>query len=245
MASIVLGWTECKSYLETIGPGLGHPERPRSCPYCEGEGVWYDGWRTVFCVVVADGVSHRFDDGLALQRIVCSECCRSWTLRPSFLYPHRSFEPDVAEAAALAYLGEPSATYEGVGAAFGCSARSVWRWVGWPVGLLVAGEFVAQAARFSGSGNCAALIPRVVPQDHEKAYSPERSAVLLRAFQGLSAVAIWARAQLVPPQDPSPLRFWLTLRFLAVREVHYLVRAIQSPPLPVDETGPPRIDRRA
>lgn len=128
--------------------------------------------------------------------------------------------------------------------AFACSPRSVWRWVGWIAGLLAAPQLLAEAEGLCGTGLSAGLIPRSVPQDHAKAYSPERASVLLAGFQGLTAVALWSRAQPVPPEDESPLRFWLVQRFLAFRRIEHLVAPRQSPPLPVEETGPPRVDRR-
>lgn len=89
------------------------------------------------------------------------------------------------------------------------------------------------------------MIPRSVAEDHGKAYSAERRGVLLAAFQGLAALAVWSRAQPAPPADPSPLRFWLHDRFLAFRLIERLVARHQSPPLLVEETGPPRLDRRS
>lgn len=244
MASIDLGWAGFKSYLEVIGPGRGRPERPRACPFCDGERVWFDGWRCVFAVVLADGTPHRFADGLWVQRVCCGRCGTSWPLRPSFLYPHRSLEPDVAESAALAYLGGAGSSYAEVAAAHGCSARTVWRWIGWIAGLVVVGELLAEAERLTGAGQAAALIPRTVPEDHAKARSAGRERLLLAALQALVALAVWARAQPVPPDEPSPLRAWLTARFLAFREIHRLVPRAASPPLPGDSTGPPRLHRR-
>lgn len=239
MASIGLGWSEFKTYLASIGPGVGRPDRPCACPFCDGAVVWFDGWRLVFGVVLADGKPHRFDDGLWLQRVVCAACDRSWTLLPPFLYQSRSFEPDVAEAAGFSYLSEPEATYEKVGQAFGCSGSTVWRWVGWISGLLAARALLAEAERLSGSGQSVALMPREVPADHRKAYSPERERALLEAFEGLCALAVWSRAQPTPPLDPSPLRSWLVERFQAFREVHRLAPANPSPPLEGRPTGPP------
>jgi len=239
VASIVLNSTEFKSYREQIGPGLGRPERPAQCPLCDGVRIWFDGWRFVFCVVLADGVPHRFEDGLPLQRVKCAVCKRAWTLRPAFLYPHRGFAPDVSEAAVLSYLSRPEATYKETGQAFGSSARSVWRWVGWSAGLVKAPAVLAEAERLGGSGQSASLVPREVPQDHPKAYSPERERTLVDAFQGLVALAVWSRAQPLPPNDSSPLRFWLAERFRAFRELHRLVPRHPSPPLPVEGTGPP------
>jgi len=245
VASIVLGSAEFKSYQERIGPGLERPERPAQCPFCDGVRIWFDGWRLVFCVVLDDGIPHRFEEGLPLQRVKCAVCHRSWTLRPAFLYPHRTFAPDVPEAAALSYLSRPESTYKEVGRAFGCSARSVWRWVGWSAGLSKAPAVLAEAERLSGSGQSASVVPREVAQDHPKAYSPERGRTLLAAFQGLVALAVWTRAQPIPPDDPSPLRFWLAERFRAFRELHRLVPRNSSPPLPVEGTGPPGIQGRA
>jgi hypothetical protein len=99
---------------------------PDECPFCDGEGIWLDGWRLVYCVVLLDGTPHRFDDGLPLQRVVCTICHVSWTLHPAFLYPHRSLEPDVMEAAGLKYLSDPASTYEKTAKDHGCSPRSVW-----------------------------------------------------------------------------------------------------------------------
>jgi transposase-like protein len=245
VASIALGWAEFKSYLAEIGPERGRPERPSECPFCDGGRVWFDGWRWVFCAVLEDGAVHRFDDGLPLQRVVCASCGVSWTLRPAFLYPHRSFEPDVVEHAGLAYLTDPAATYSRTAREHGCSPRSVWRWVGWLGRVVQARVLLAEAERLSGAGQSAALIPREVPQDHVKARSAARAATLLATFQVLCALVVWSRAQPAPSPDPSPLRSWLVERFLAFRELHGLTTVPSSPRSPEDSTGPPRIHRRA
>ena len=194
MASIVLGSAGFKSYQEAIRPGRGRPERPRACPFCDGERVWFDGWRRVFAVVLADGTPHRFADGLWIKRVCCADCGTSWPLRPAFLCAHRSLEADVAEAAALAYLSEAGATYAAVASEYGCSARTIWRWVGWIAGLVAIGELIAEAERLTGAGEAAAIVLRAVPRDHAKALSPERGRTLLAAFQALVALAVWARA---------------------------------------------------
>ena len=245
MASIVLGWSEFKSYVAQIGPGRRHPELPVECPFCDAELIWLNGWRVVFCVVLLDGTPYRFADGLPLQRVVCARCHVSWTLRPTLLYPHRLLQPDIVEAAGFRYLGDPAATYEETARAYGCSPRSVWRWVGWLAGVVQARALLAEAERLSRAGQSASLAPREVPQDHAKARSPGRAAVLLAAFQALCALAVWTRAQPAPPEDPSPLRFWLVGRFRAFRELYFLAGGHSSPPSPEDCTGPPRVHRRA
>lgn len=244
MASIVLGWTDFKVYEAEIGPGRESPNRPEQCQFCDGAKVWFDGWRRVCCVVIDDGgESHGFEDRLFLRRCCCALplCGRSWTLRPAFLYPHRHLEPDVAEASALAYLSAPGASYRWIGETYGCSGRTVWRWVGWLAGIISMSALLAEAEQLSGTGQSAALIPAAVPQDHPKAHSAERAMLLLCSLQGLVALAVWARAQPLPPCDPSPLRFWLTEQFRTLRKIHRLGPGHLSPPLPRYSTGPPTL----
>lgn len=112
---------ELKSYLETVGPGLARPTRPSRCPAC--------------------------NEGLNLQRTRRAACAVTWTLHPTFLYPHRSFAPDVAEAGALAYLRDQDATYERTAKAFVCSACSVRRWVGWIAHLITAALVLTEVER--------------------------------------------------------------------------------------------------
>ncbi len=102
---------------------MGRPPRPASCVSCEGARIWFDGWRIVHPIVLDGGQRRRFDEGLPLQRVTCSACDQSWTLRPPWLYPQRTFEPDVAEAAAHAYLVGPGATYADTGEALGMPHR--------------------------------------------------------------------------------------------------------------------------
>jgi hypothetical protein len=172
--------------------------------------------------MLADGGPYRFDDGLWLRRCRCARCHTRLVIQPSFLYPHRSYEPDLVEAAGIAYLHAPEATYAKVAAVYRCSARSVWRWVSWLALLVSVSALLSEVERHVGGGHSANLIPREVPQVHRKARSVKRAATLLVALQTLSALALWSRAQTAPPLDPSPLRFWLGDRFRRFREIHRL-----------------------
>jgi hypothetical protein len=167
---------------------------------------------------------------VALQLVRCArrECRRSWTLRPPWLYPHRSLEPDLAEAAALAYLLDPRMTYTAVAAAFGCAWITVWRWVGWLAALVAPATLLAHAARIAAPGGAEPrALPRAVPAA-ARARSTARAQVVLQAAQVLVALAVLHRAQPEPPADPSPLRWWLVGEFLAVRRVARLT----APPAP-------------
>lgn len=189
-------------------------------------------------MLVEDGRAERIDEGLPLQRVACAACWLSWTLWPPFLYPARQFSPDVNEVAALAYLSDAHATYVEVGQRYGCSWTTVWRWVA-RLGRLVAPEEVMAAiVRTAGDTPALDLVPRAVPQDHEKAYSPERAEILLRAYRTLVLICLLARALCVPPSDPSPLRWFLwtqqRLRGPAGRR-----DTARSPAFHIDRRGPP------
>jgi len=216
--SIAPTWCDFKTYGEAIGPGRGRPARPGQCVFCDGERVWFNGWRRVLITLLVDGQPHRPDDWVPLQRVRCGrrECGRSWTLRPAWLYPHRSFEPDVAEAAALAYLLPPHATYAAVALAIGCAWITVWRWVGWIAGLVAPAALLARAARLDSAGADPAVLPREVSAA-ARARSVARARAVEQAAHVLVALALWHRAQPEPPADPSPLRWWLVTEFLAAR----------------------------
>ena len=242
MSSIALASPEIKSYAESIGPGRGRPPRPSACtrPTCPSKRIWYDGWRLVFVTLLVEGQPVRLDEGLWLQRVACASCWTSWTLRPAFLYPHRSYTPDVVEAASLAYLSAADATYAKVAARFACSWTAIWAWITSLSRFTDPAAVVGEAARLAPSAASVELMPRVVPQDHVKGRSAERQAALLRVLQLLTALIVLARAQSVPSADPSPLRSYLVVAFLASRRRALVTRAGWSPAIDVAHRGPPR-----
>ncbi|MBI3108963.1 MAG: hypothetical protein HYY95_25895 [Candidatus Rokubacteria bacterium] len=224
--SIALAWCDFKTYCEEIGPGRGQPPRPAQCVFCDGLRVWFNGWRRVLPTLLVDGRPHRPSEWVALQRVRCARgaCGRSWTLRPPWLYPHRSLEPDIAEAAALAYLLDPHTSYAAVATAVGCAWITVGRWVGWLAALVGPGTLVAAAARVGATGGAEpGLLPREVPAA-ARARSTARARTVRQAAQVLGALALLHRAQPEPPADPSPLRWWLLAEFLAFRRLALLTR---------------------
>jgi transposase-like protein len=194
----------------------------------------------VFSVVLAEGgQAQRLDEGLPLQRVACARCWKSWTLWPAFLYPRRQFSPDVSEAAALAYLATPGATYVKVGARFGCSWTSVWRWVGWLGRLTAPEDLLAAIVRLVPDSPAIDLVPRDVPQDHDKAYSAERAALLLGGLRTVVLICLLWRALPTPPADPSPLRWLLWVQFRAFPRPIGLGEGVASPAFHIDRRGPP------
>jgi hypothetical protein len=223
--SIAPTWSEFKTYSAAIGPGHGRPARPAVCPFCDGRRVWFNGWRRVLITLLVDHQPHRPAEWVPLQRVRCAQrpCRRGWTLRPAWLYPHRSLEPDLAEAAALTYLLDARATYMSVATTFGCSWVTVWRWVGWLAALVPPAALLAQAARLHARGADPAGLPRTVAAS-TRARSAARARTVLQAAQVLVALALLHRAQPEPPADPSPLRWWLVAEFLVFRRIAWLTR---------------------
>lgn len=139
----------------------------------------------------------------------------------------------------LAYLTAAGATYTKVAARFGCSWTSVWRWVGW-LGLVYRPEELLAAVVRRDSGSPALeLVPRQVPQDHDKAYTPERAALLLTALRTTVLVAVLARTLSAPPADPSPLRWLLGVEFRSFPRPIGLRERARSPAIHIDHRGPP------
>jgi hypothetical protein len=52
--SIALAWCDFKRYCDEIGAGREQPARPAQCVFCEGERVWFNGWRRVLPTLVVD-----------------------------------------------------------------------------------------------------------------------------------------------------------------------------------------------
>jgi hypothetical protein len=229
MSSFVLPWIEIKPDCESIGPGLGRPYRPERCQLCGHGGVWFNGWRLVLIVVLMRGGATRLLRDLPLQRVKCASCRRSWTMMPAFMSRRRVFAADVNEAAGLAYLSDPKASYRRVAALFGCSHSVVWMWVGWLAMLETPRVLVAEATRLDPMSPAVDQIPREVPEAHPKARSKRRARALLRTYQLLVALVCWMRARPVPTADPSPLRSRLVELFHAFPPVTLRGRPLDSP----------------
>lgn len=194
----------------------------------------------MYVTVLVEGEAVRLAEGVWLQRVACSACWKSWTLRPRWLYPHRSYAPDVVEAASLSYLTEANATYAAVSTRYGCSWTAIWTWISALAGMEEPAALLAEAARLQPAAPTVELIPRAVPQSHPKGRSPERQSLLLRVLQFLAALVVLGRTHDVPSADPSPLRGHLVLAFLHRRDRALVTRPGWSPTIDVVHRGPPR-----
>jgi hypothetical protein len=138
----------------------------------------------------------------------------------------------------LAYLQNPSATYARISKQYECSLTMLWGCIGWLSQLAEPAAIVAEAVQLDPSLPIAEQIPHSVPQDHVKGRSPKRQNVLLHALQFLVAILALARAQAVPPSDPSPLRWFLSGQFLLFRRKAFTTRPGWSPAIEVVQRGP-------
>jgi hypothetical protein len=115
----------------------------------------------------------------------------------------------------------------------------VWRWVTWLGRLTPPEEVLATILILDAASPARDLVPRAVPQQHQKAYAPARAAVLLQAYRTLVLLCLLARGLRCVPADPSPLRWFLWAAFQTVPRPIRLRDRARSPPFDIDGRGPP------
>ena len=69
---------------------------------------------------------------------------RSWTVYEEQAYPHRTFPPAVVAAAMAEFLVGGEASLAVVAEHWGCSVRTLARWVGWICGLMTVAELIRE-----------------------------------------------------------------------------------------------------
>ena len=108
------------------------------CPCCHLLGCW-DGRRLLKrqAKLAQDGSLEWIEDFWRLRaRCLTPECSlRSWTCYEVQGYPHRTFPPAVVAAAVAEFLVLGMASLALVAEHWGCSTRTLARWVGWIAGL--------------------------------------------------------------------------------------------------------------
>lgn len=115
-------------------------QEPRPCcPEC-GKPGHRNGWRLVKrqAKVTAAGVLE-WVTGLWRPRALCPnpDCpVRSWTIYEEQGYPHRTFPPSVAVAAAAELLFRGEQAMVDVAARWGCSPWTLVRWLEWICGIV-------------------------------------------------------------------------------------------------------------
>jgi hypothetical protein len=110
--------------------------KPEHCIYCQGKAVSWRGFRLrTASALVDDGEGSEvvYHHDIANRRVKCATagCGRSWTLRPPGIFPRRHYQLCVVAAATSQYLHQGQASQEAVAAAYGCSRRSLGRWLTW------------------------------------------------------------------------------------------------------------------
>ncbi len=120
---------KCQQYFETVA-------KPECCIYCAGVAVHWRGSRQRAASFLVEGqecpqVAYLHDIACRLVECGTAGCGRSWTLRPPGIFPRRHFQLCVVAAATSQYLHQEQAGQEAVAAAYGCSRRSLGRWLLW------------------------------------------------------------------------------------------------------------------
>jgi len=206
-----------------------------ACPLCHLPGC-RDGCRSVKrqAKVAQDG-SLGWVEGLQRPRARCRnpDCCmRSWTLYEDQGYPHRTFPPAVVAAAIAEFLAGGEASLAVVAAHWGCSNRTLARWVGWIDGLTTVAELAMACWRQDPSG----MPPPMGRTDQDPGPSPagvalwrSRLAVVRRLVILCEWLARLCRDQGVPLERGPGLGGLLRHQFDRFRRVCWLT--LESPAL--------------
>lgn len=112
-----------KRYYETV-------EKPAKCIRCAANRIGWNGSRARSAsVLVADKVEYIAE--VRCRRVKCSECGKSWTLRPPGLCAHKHYQLCVIAKATSALLFEPQTTLSAIAHRVGCARRTIGRWLRW------------------------------------------------------------------------------------------------------------------
>ena len=212
------------------------------CPLCHCPGCG-DGWRFVKrqAKVASDG-SLEWAEGFWRPRVRCSnpECpMRSWTIYEEQGYPHRTFPPAVASTAIAEFVVRGEVSLAAVAEHWGCSMRTVTRWVGWICGLMTVTELTRACWAQDPSG-----MPPPLGRADQDPLPPEAGVARWRSQLALvaSLVALFewlarlCRTQGVPLEDGPGLGTLLRHQFDRFRRVCWMIRS--SPPLHFDGLSP-------
>jgi hypothetical protein len=212
------------------------------CPLCHCPGCG-DGSRLLKrqAKVAPDGTLE-WVEGIWRPRFRCCnpDCpMRSWTGYEEQGYPHRTFPPAVAAAAVAEFVVGGELSLAAVAEHWGCSMRTLTRWVGWLCGLMTTAELMRVCWAQDPSG----MPPPLARADQDQA-PPEAGVALWRSqlalAKSLAALFEWlarlCRKRGVPLEKGPGLGALLRHQFDRFRRVCWMIRS--SPPLHFDGLSP-------
>ena len=180
----------CRRYYENA-------EKPRRCIFCQaGRIAWNGSRRRSASVMILTAVVYFAE--LCCRRVKCSECKKSWTLRPPGLVAHKHFQLCVVSKALTQYLFEEPGTLSSVGSRYQCSRKTVKRWVYWTAAIAEPAILLHQVLVATD----APVLPRLrkVAQVCKKARDAVMQKVVKRAAEVLGLMECLCSAwQLEPP----------------------------------------------
>jgi len=123
--------------------------KPSHCIFCGETRLWWNGKRIRSASVLVLGmVAHIVN--IAVRRVKCARCGKSWTLRPHGLMPQRHFQLCVVAQGTSMYLFEPETNLTKVGQQLSCHRKTVRRWIQWTAGIAVPQDLYRHIMNASG-----------------------------------------------------------------------------------------------
>ena len=118
-----------EQFFETV-------DKPCSCPFCQGQRIYWNGYRERSASVL-EGEKVVYLSDVLCRRVKCAnrQCKKSWTLRPPGLMPGRHYQMGVVANAARHFLFDPHSTLTSVADAHQCCRRTLGRWLHWVAGI--------------------------------------------------------------------------------------------------------------
>ena len=116
-------------------------KKPCECMFCKCMKLFWNGRRErTASVLIGDQTVHLID--ILCRRIKCSQCKKSWTIRPEGLMPGRHYQLCVVAHAASRFLFDSDATLSKVADIYKCARRTVGRWLKWIAGIAKPSELI-------------------------------------------------------------------------------------------------------
>lgn len=109
-------------------------DKPCECIFCKCVRLYWNGRRErTASVLINDQVV--YVTGIWCKRTKCSQCKKSWTIRPKGLMARRHYQLCVVTNAADSFLFDADATLSKVANIYRCARRTVGRWLNWIAGI--------------------------------------------------------------------------------------------------------------
>lgn len=143
-------------------------KKPCECIFCKCLKLFWNGRRErTASVLIGNQTEHLVD--ILCRRIKCSQCKKSWTLRPEGLMHKRHYQLCVVTDAASSFLCNPDATLSKIADIHNCARRTIGRWLKWIAGIARPSGLIRRL--FTVSTNCKNWPERVKDIENKVVYT--------------------------------------------------------------------------